>query len=251
MDLGAAFTWLMIALRAGGMMVTFPGMNIISLPPTMRVAVALTLATLMQPMVSPLAEVPGTIPGLIGAAAIEVGLGLLIGFVSRLTFHAVDMAAQIITTEIGLAATPGVDGPVSLGGLPVLMNRFALVLFFSSGAHLLVLSAFARSFGSLAVGGGTLAAGASDLMIEATARVISSGVQVAAPFIALNFLLTLAFGLLGRTVPKTNVFVLSFSARSLAGLAMLSGAGVLFGRFILGRFGEMPFEILEFFPRAS
>ena len=72
-----------------------------------------------------------------------------------------------------------------------------------------------------------------------------TGVQFLTPGIQLLF----AFGLLGRTVSKINVFLLSLGARSFAGLALLGGAGVLLARYLLAAFERIPSDMLLYLPR--
>lgn len=241
--------WLMILLRATGLLFLLPSPASRPLPATLRVGFALCLATLLYgivPRASPAVLAPGP---LALAAAGEVLTGLAMGFIGRLVFAAVEMAGRIIVTEIGLVAGPGFDTPVpDQEPLPAFLSMFAGVLFFAFGAHLGVLRAFARSFDFAAAGAPALSGGTAEALTQLTGASIDLGVRIAAPFIALNFLVTLAFSILGRAVPRTGVFVVSFPVRVLLGLVLLAGSGALIGRYLWGEFDALPVRLLELLP---
>jgi flagellar biosynthesis protein FliR len=248
MTLGYLYTWLLVFLRAVGVIMFLPQMANRSAPIMVRLGLATCLATLLAGVV-PQAVMPADYAGLILASAAEVGVGLALGFVGQMAFRAIEMAGRIISSEVGLSAAPGMNAP-ELSSEPVaaFLSAFAIVLFFQFSGHLAVLGAFARSFALAPPGAARLNPAAGEMVIVATSRVIELGLRMAAPFIALNFLINLAFSVLGRAVPRMSVFVLSGAIRGLAGLALFSGAGTLIARYLFAEYADIPLKLLQLLP---
>lgn len=218
-------TWFAVFLRAGALFAAFPVFSAQNFPVQLRVALAAIIAFLVSPNLPAMGAWPGMPAGWVGLVLMlgrEVVLGLLLGFSARMIFFAIDFAAALIATETGLSLPTGVN-PLSPGqseALGTLLYMFTVVLFLCLDVHHGMLLAFQRSFE--VIGPGAMRWGESlalDLMAR-TGQVFVIAIHLAAPVIAVSFVVNMMMSLLSRAAPQMNVFADGFAIRILGGLAV-------------------------------
>jgi flagellar biosynthesis protein FliR len=251
-DTGEMFLWLLASFRATGLFLQLPFFAVRSVPVTLRVGIAGMVAWVAVPYAGEAAAAlayPVSVPGAILLAGKELAIGVLMGLAVRLVFFTLDLAAQILSVEIGINPSPEFDPSANSAGNPLGTGLFYLgAVLFVAGAHYAVLVAFARSFELVPPGLQAPGADFVGVVVRHSARIFQLGVLMAAPVMAVNFLVNLAFSILGRVVPRMNVFILSFSVRLAAGLAMLALSAGLMTHYIVQEFGEAPELMLRFLP---
>ena len=239
--------WLFVFLRASGFLMLFPVFSATNFPVRVRVALSAMLALFASATLPPAPPVHADLWGLVGGMAVELGIGLLLGFISRTLWYALDIAGGIIAQEIGLAI-PASLNPMSSGPTTeaaTLLHYLAAMLFLSLNLHHQLLAAFARSYHFLPLGGARLH---ESLLVEITARtghLFLFALQMSAPIIAVSFMILLVFSVLGRAVPQMNVFFESFAVRILAGLSALGLTFHLMAQHIVNYLNRLPEDMLR------
>ncbi len=235
------------SLRAVGVVAALPTLGGRALPAVVRISLAVSMGALLAGVAPASPTPPPSTMGDLGLASLqELLLGLAMGLVVRALLSAAELAGRLIAGEVGVVAAPGFDAPVpSQEPLPTFIGMFAGLMFFLLHAHEGVLAAYARSFDIAPAGTGRLSGAAAETLVGAVVALLGLALRMAAPFIALNFVITAGFSILGRAVPKMNVFIVSIALRSIMGFSLLAGAGALFASYLSGEFERLPWRLLE------
>lgn len=244
------FVWMMAFIRTGGLLAMLPVFSARGMPVLVRVALAAFLSwTVMATLQEP-AVLPSNLASLVLASAHELIIGLLMGLGARLVFWAIEMAGQLIATEMGLSMSTQFD-PMSQGNpTPIGLAMFQLgaLLFLISGAHHYVLAAFLRSFELSPPGQLSFNASAGEVFVRSTGNIFLVAVQISAPVMAVNFIVTLTFSILGKAAPSMNVFSESFAARILVGLTLLGLSLGVTAQLVLTELRNAPELMLRLIP---
>lgn len=220
--LAAAF--LLTFARIGTMVMLLPGLGELSVPPRVRLTVALMLAAVMLPLhrsAYPLdLHAFGPVLLLLGQ---ELLVGAVLGLVARLTIAALQVAGSIVANQMGLGFVTAVDPTQDQQG--ALIGNFLAVLgitlIFATDLHHLVIAALNDSYALFAPGTVPLAGDMAALTTRTVAAAFTIGIQLAAPFLVFGLLFNLGLGVLARLMPQMQVFFIGMPLTILLGFLIL------------------------------
>lgn len=207
-----------------------PVFNNAAQPRRIRLVAGLVITLALVPALPPMPAIPaGSWAGLILLAQ-QIIIGLMMGYALRIAFVAVDVAGELIGTQMGLSFAVFYD-PQYGGQTPVLAEFLGLIttlIFLAMNGHLLVLSVLAESFKLLPV---TSPYGPNGLraLLAWSSTLFSAGLLLALPLIAALLIANLAMGVLARVAPQLNIFAVGFPVTLMAGFVILMFSMPYFG----------------------
>jgi flagellar biosynthesis protein FliR len=172
------------------------------------------------------------------------------GLAVRIIFFAIEIAGQIMSTEIGLMASAQVDPISQNNSTPIgtALTMFATLIFMISGAHHECIAAFVRSFQMVPPGTMEFHRSAGEVFVQNTGKIFLYALQMSAPLLAMNFVITLSFAILAKAAPGVNAFNESYAVRITAGLTLLALSLGLTAQLVLSHFRQSPELMLRMMP---
>ncbi|MED3660412.1 flagellar biosynthetic protein FliR [Ureibacillus terrenus] len=214
---------LLMFVRVSAFFVAVPFYSYRTIPPQLKIALALMLAWMMYYTVQ-IEPVPidGNYILLIFKEAM---IGLTIGLAAAIIFSIFQIAGGFIDFEMGFAMANIVD-PLTGVQSPMMGQFFNLLLLYlliATNGHHLILDGIYYSYHFIPIEGypNFGDAGIAEISMKMIAVIFSVAFQMSAPLLASLFLVTLAIGITGKTVPQLNIFIIGFPLKILIGFLIL------------------------------
>lgn len=154
----------------------------------------------------------------------ELIVGITIGFMSNVTLSIINAAGQFIDREIGFSMVsdfdPGMNTEITITA--EFYNMLVMLIMLCSNMHYFILSALSDSFQLIPLGNVTIDTGTLyDTMVRYIADYFIISVRIALPVIIATMLLNVVLGVLAKTAPQMNMFVIGMQLKIFVGFAVL------------------------------
>jgi len=232
----------LVFARLAAIIMLIPGIGESFIPPRIRLALALSMALMLLPVVGNLVPaIPATISGVAGAVIKETLIGLMIGAILRLFMGSLATAGEVVSiqTTLSFAQTtnPSLGQPTPT--LATFLGLLGIVLIMTTDLHHLFLSAIVKSYTLFPFTRPIQVADAGQLAVQTVGSSFALGVQLAAPVVVFSLIFNIATGLVGRVMPQFQIFFVATPLMVLLGLSIFALSLGVIGMVWLDRYHEL------------
>lgn len=229
LPLSTIYAFLLVLARVGGLLAFLPLPAIRSAPMMFRAMLAFAIAIALFPVWPVIPNADASIGQLTAWAFSEMGFGLAAGLAVSLLTEGFQVGAQVLgmPAGFGFAQTIDPNSQADSGVLQVVTMLITGLLFFSLGIDSAILRILAASFQKYPAGSFSFPAASMEIMIHLGAGMLSLGLRLALPVVALLLLIDVALALLGRMQQQLQLLSLGFPVKMIAALGLLAALAPL------------------------
>ncbi len=228
-------------MRISGLLFTtiFSRRNI---PMQARVLLCLMLTVALFPLypkIGPL--VYSSVFGYLFLMALELLFGLVMGYIMNAFMMLVFTSGTLIDMQMGFGMVNvfDVQANVSVPIMGNLLNLILMMVFIATNGHLKLIEIIHLTFIRAPLGHILIDGNIVQVALEVFVRTFVLAIMVSMPFVASGMVLEVALGIIVRTVPQMNVFVVGFPIKIMVGFLVLSVCIPIFVELSIPIFDEM------------
>lgn len=215
-----------VFLRIVAILVMIPVLGETSVPLRVKAGLAILISLLVFPSVR--ADIPhfqteAEIVVIVIAMAGEVLIGVVIGFAARIIFAGIQFAGEMIGLQMGFSIVNVID-PVSSAQVSIMAEfqyMIAMLVYLAIDAHHIFIFAIVDSYRIVAPFGYHFSGPLIQALIIFSKGLFITAIKVSAPVMAVLLFTNVALGVLARTVPQMNVFIVGFPLQIAVGLTIM------------------------------
>jgi flagellar biosynthetic protein FliR len=212
-------TFVLIFLRVSAIIIVIPILGNRTVPLKVKGGLSIIIAFLIFPFVHSPAASYEVIPLVLKMAG-EVLIGIIIGLTGRLLFAGIQLAGQLVGFQMGFAIVNVVD-PVSSSQVSIIAQfqyLIAALIFFAVNGHHVFLYAIAESYNIIPPLSFHFSGPLMDALLSLSKDIFIVAVKTGAPIMTILLLTSVGLGMIARTVPQINIFIVGFPLKIGIGL---------------------------------
>lgn len=222
--------FLLVFIRIAAMMAVLPIFGDKSVPSLLRLGLSFFLAVVIYPVVPKMIPVPEGLPEFVFQLAQTLFVGFFIGFFGIIFFGAIQLAGEIAGFQMGFAIVSVLDpmSQVQMSIIAQFQSYLAILLFLLLNGHLMLIQGIVESFRYIPLLGAGWNGHMPQILIQMTGQMFVVAVKISAPIFVTLLLTNVGLGIVARTLPQMNVFIVGFPLQIGLGLATLAISVPLF-----------------------
>ena len=240
---GQLAAFLLVLTRTSGIFLISPFFGSMNIPVQIRAAAAITMAFVTFPVIveKNIVTAPESILMFAGSILQEMFVGWMIGFIAFVALAAINMAGKIMDMQVGFSVAQVMD-PTSGQQSPLIgsfLYNLAIIYFLVVNGHHIIIGALIESFNRIPLDGVVWNEALTSFIGDITAGVFLVGMKIAMPVTFSILLVNVGMGILARTMPQMNIFVVGIPLHLTIGTFMLSMLLPFFILFLDSMFNTM------------
>jgi flagellar biosynthetic protein FliR len=216
--------FMFVFVRVGAILFSVPFFGSANIPARLKAGLSFMVSLIAYPLVKFNGiTFPTDVFTLSLSLLSEVFIGLIIGYTSRLVFAGVQVAGHLIGFQMGFGIINVID-PTTSSQVSVTSqfeNILAMLIFLSINAHHWFLKGIIDSFNLVPLFGSHFSGALANAIMEMFKNIFVIAIKLSGAVIATLFFTSVALGLIARTVPQINVFIVGFPLQIGIGLLMI------------------------------
>ena len=216
-DWAQLYLFELIFMRMSGFLLFNPLLGRSNLPAMVKTGMALVLSILVFGTAGTGVPQPDTLVELAFRLLLELGIGLVLGFVMRVVFSVVQIGGEVIDTQMGMTMAQIYDASsqANLSVTASLLNILLILDFFAENGHYTLMRLLTTSGELVPYGAAALGDGVYAYVIELFLACMLLAVKLAMPMLG-----EVGMGVLMKAIPQINAFVINIELKVIIGLLL-------------------------------
>ena len=221
-DWAQLYLFELIFMRMSGFLLFNPLLGRSNLPAMVKTGMALVLSILVFGTAGTGVPQPDTLVELAFRLLLELGIGLVLGFVMRVVFSVVQIGGEVIDTQMGMTMAQIYDASsqANLSVTASLLNILLILDFFAENGHYTLMRLLTTTGELVPYGAAALGDGVYAYVIELFLACMLLAVKLAMPILAAELLGEVGMGVLMKAIPQINAFVINIELKVIIGLLL-------------------------------